>query len=86
MGPIYKEYMLSTLLGEIRRPTDKVLLVPNPYLDTGMDMELNLKRHHIVFPGDGIGNPLKAEGIIFVYLPLLLKAENVIQVNPIERL
>ena len=50
-----------------------------------MDVKLDLKSYHIMLPGDGIGNPIQAEAIIFAYLPLFLEAKDIIQVNPIKR-
>ena len=46
-------------------------------------MKTDFESYHIVLPGDGVGNPIQAEAIIFAYLPLFLEAEDIIQISSI---
>jgi len=41
-------------------------------------MKFDLEGHHIVLPGNGVGNTIQAKGIILSYLSFLFKAEDIV--------
>jgi len=43
-----------------------------------MDVELDLEGHHVMLPGNGIGYPIQAKGIILSHLSFLFKAEDIV--------
>ena len=60
--------------------------MPHPYLSPWVNVKPYLEGHHVVLPGDGVGGPIQAEGVVLAYLPLLFEAEDVVQVQPVEGL